>query len=188
LLALLGLGASFGATALLFLVATVLPGAPTRGAKPTETRTSDAPEEDRRQSNTQAEPIEGLRCVLRDPAIRSLLLIVLGTNLAVMGPLYDGGAVLADSRLRDAGAFGTLVASAGVGSLIGIVSVGSVGGFRRQGPIELASPGLLAFIVAAIAFVPNLAIAVAVAIAIGATNSLLGVVTISWLQERAEPG
>jgi hypothetical protein len=91
LLALLGLGASFGATALLFLVATVLFGALARGAKPTEIRTSDAPEEDRGLSNTRAELIEGLRYVLRDPVIRSLLLIVLGTNLAMMGPLCVGG-------------------------------------------------------------------------------------------------
>jgi hypothetical protein len=101
LLGLLGLGASFGAT-LLFLVATVSFGALARGAKPTETRTNDAPEEDRGQSNTRAELIEGLRYVLRDPVIRSLLLIVLGTNLAMigsLGPLYVGVAVLAESCL-----------------------------------------------------------------------------------------
>jgi len=46
----------------------------------------------------------------------------------------------------------------------------------------------LGFIVAAIAFVPNLAVAVAAAIAISATASFLGVIKISWLQERAEPG
>ena len=46
---------------------------------------------------------------------------------------------------------------------------------------------MLGIIVAAIAFVPNLAVAVVVATAIGATASFLGVITISWLQERAEP-
>lgn len=66
-------------------------GALARGAKPTEIRTSDAPEEDRGLSNRRAELIEGLRYVLRDPVIRSLLLIVLGTNLAMMGPLCVGG-------------------------------------------------------------------------------------------------
>jgi hypothetical protein len=71
--------------------------------------------------------------------------------------------------------------------LIGIVSAGSVGGFRRRGLIELSLTGVLGIIVAAIAFVPNLTVAVAVATAIGATASFPGVITISWLQERAEP-
>ena len=188
LLTLLGLGASFGATALLFVVATALFGALARVARPIGTPADDAPEEGRGRGSTREEFIEGLRYVLRDPVIRSLLLIVLGTNLAIMGPLYVGGAVLAESRLGGAGAFGSVVAAAGVGSLIGIVGAGSVRRFRRRGLIELSLTGVLGIVVAAIAFVPNLAVAVALAIAIGGTASFLGVITISWLQERAEPG
>jgi hypothetical protein len=81
-----------------------------------------------------------------------------------------------------------LVASAGVGALIGIAGAGSVRRFRRRGLIELGLTALLGVIVGAIAFVPNLLIAVALATAIGATASFLGVITISWLQERAQPG
>ena len=132
--------------------------------------------------------VEGMRYVWHDGVIRSLLLILLGTNLAMMGPLYVGGAVLAEARLGGAGAFGTLVGAAGVGSLIGVVAAGSVGTFRRRGLIELALTGLLGITVGAIAFVPNLLAAVALATAIGATASFLGVITISWLQERTEPG
>lgn len=188
LLALLGLGASFGATALLFLIAAALFGALARAVKSTETRADNTQEDEEGEpSSTRAELIEGLRYVMRDPVIRSLLLIVLGTNVAMMGPLYVGGAVLAELRLGGAGAFGTLVAAAGVGSLIGIIGAGSVRGIRRRGPIELSLTGVLGIIVAAIAFVPNLAVAVALATAIGATASFLGVITISWLQERTEP-
>jgi hypothetical protein len=186
-LALLGLGASFGATTVLFLVATGLFGALARAAKPTRTQARDVPEEERGRSNTRAELMEGARYVLRDPVIRSLLLIVLGTNLAMMGPLYVGGAVLSESRLGGAGAFGTLVAAAGVGSLIGIVGAGSITNFRRRGLIELSLTGLLGIVVAAIAFVPNLAVALVIATAIGGTASFLGIITISWLQERTEP-
>jgi predicted MFS family arabinose efflux permease len=188
LLALAGLGTSFGATALLFLVATALFGTLARGANQVAGLAENTPEQEREQSTTRDELVEGLRYVVRDPVIRSLLLIVLGTNLAMMGPLYVGGAVLAELRLGGAGAFGTLVAAAGAGSLIGIVSAGSVRRFRRRGFIELALTGVLGIIVASIAFVPNLAFAVPLAIAIGATASFLGVITISWLQERAEPG
>ena len=187
LLALLGLGASFGATSVLFLIATALFGAVARVAKPSGAEVSDVPEEDKGQSGARIEFSEGIRYVWRDGIIRSLLLILLCTNLAMMGPLYVGGAVLAESRLGGAGAFGTLVGAAGVGALIGIVGAGSVSRFRRRGLIELGLTSLLGVIVGAIAFVPNLAAAIALAIAIGATSSFLGVVTVSWLQERTEP-
>jgi MFS family permease len=155
LLALVGLGASFGATALLFLVATALFGALVRAAKPGGAPVDDASEEDGRRGNAREEFVEGVRYVLRDPVIRSLLLIVPGTNLAMMGPLYVGGAVLAEARLGGAGAFGILVSAAGVGSLIGIVGAGSVRRFRRRGLIELSLTGMLGIVVAVIAFVPN---------------------------------
>jgi MFS family permease len=186
-LALAGLGASFGATALLFLVATAilvtLALAASQVAGPAEN-----PHGEGEQSTTRDELVEGLRYVARDPVVRTLMLVVLGTNLAMMGPLYVGGAVLAELRLGGAGAFGTLVAAAGAGALIGIVGAGSVRRFRRRGLIELSLTGVLGIIVASIAFVPNLVVAVPLAVAIGATASFLGVITISWLQERAEPG
>ena len=187
LLALLGLGASFGATAVLFLIATALFGAVARAAKSSGPQASDVPEEDKGQSGARIEFSEGISYVWRDGVIRSLLLILLCTNLAMMGPLYVGGAVLAESRLGGAGAFATLVGAAGAGALIGVVGAGSVSRFRRRGLIELGLTGLLGIIVGAIAFVPNLVAAVALAISIGATSSFLGVITISWLQERAEP-
>jgi MFS family permease len=145
-------------------------------------------ETDGAQSRALGSFVEGINYVWRDGVIRSLLMILLGTNLAMMGPLYVGGAVLAESRLGGAGAFGVLVASAGVGALIGIMVAGSVSRFRRRGLIELGLTGLLGVIVGAIAFVPNLLTAVVLATAIGATASFLGVITISWLQERAQPG
>ncbi len=186
LLALLGLGASFGATAVLFAVAAVLFGAITRASKPAGVVAGE--ETKGEQSRALGSFVEGMSYVWRDGVIRSLLIILLGTNLAMMGPLYVGGAILAESRLGGAGAFGVLVGSAGVGSLIGIVGAGSVRRFRRRGLIELGLTGLLGVIVGAIAFVPNLPAAVVLATAIGATASFLGVITVSWLQERAQPG
>jgi hypothetical protein len=91
-------------------------------------------------------------------------------------------------RLGGAGAFGTVVAAAGIGSLIGIVSAGQVGGFRRRGLIELSLTGVLGLSSQGSPSYRTWPIAVATATAIGATVSFLGVITISWLQERAEPG
>src|SRR5919107_4750793 len=114
LLAVVGLGASFGATAVLFAIATALFVAISRASKPGGSAADE--ETDSAQSRALGSFVEGLSYVRHDGVIRSLLMILLGTNLAMMGPLYVGGAVLAESRLGGAGAFGVLVASAGVGS------------------------------------------------------------------------
>ena len=137
LLALLGLGARFGASAVLFLIATALFGAVAQAAKPSGSQASDVPEEDKGQGGTRIEFSEGIRYVWRDGVIRSLLLILLCTNLAMMGALYVSGAVLAEARLGGAGAFGTLVGPRESGALIGVVGAGSVSRFRRRGLIEL---------------------------------------------------
>ena len=63
--------------------------------------------------------------------------------------------------------------------MIGIVSARSVRVFKRRGLIELSLTGVLGIIVASIAFVKNLTVAVPLAIAIGATASFLGLITIS---------
>jgi len=133
-----------------------------------------------------AELREGARYAWGDPVIRAILLILAGTNLAMVGPLYVGGATLAEARLGGAGAFATLVAFAGAGSLAGAALAGSVGRFGRRGLLVLALTAAEALIVGAIAFVPDLPAAVALAFGIGAAGSFLGVVNISWLQERSE--
>jgi hypothetical protein len=72
--------------------------------------------------------------------------------------------------------------------LVGVVGAGSISAFRRRGLVMLGSTGLLGIIVAAIAFVPNLATAIALAAALGVAASFLGIVNVTWLQERSEPG
>ncbi len=189
LVVLLGLGASFGANALLFLVATAMFGAVARTAK-RSTGGTEPDAEDARDAGwtgAVAELREGARYAWRDPVIRAVMLILAGTNLAMVGPLYVGGATLAEARLGGAGAFATLVAFAGAGSLAGAALAGSFGRFGRRGLLVLALTAAEALIVGAIAFVPNLPVAAALAFGIGAAGSFLGVVNISWLQERSEP-
>ena len=197
--AFMGLGSGLALIALVFLAAaaTFAPIVRTTGARTLEdvasipapgSKSNPDGEEQESSRGALADLLVGIRYAWRDPIIRTILLILVGINAAMMGPLYVGGATLAESRLGGVGAFGTLVAAAGAGSLIGIICAGSVRRFRRRGLIELSLTGLLGFIVASIAFVPNLAAAVALAAAIGATASFLAVINVSWLQERAEPG
>ena len=56
--------------------------------------------------------------------IRALLLILVGINVAMGGPLYVGEATLPEALLGGAGVFATLVAVAGAGSLAGAAAAG----------------------------------------------------------------
>ena len=191
LISLLGLGASFGANALLFLISTAMFGAVARTANRSSGGAGMVPDTERTRgagwTGAVAELREGARYAWGDPVIRAIMLILAGTNLAMVGPLYVGGATLAEARLGGAGAFATLVAFAGAGSLAGAALAGSVGRFGRRGLLVLALTAAEALIVGAIAFVPSLPAAAALAFGIGAAGSFLGVVNISWLQERSEP-
>ena len=91
-----------------------------------------------------------------DPVIRALLLILVGINVAMVGPLYVGEATLPEALLGGAGTFATLVAVAKAGSLAGAAAAGSAGGLRRRGLFVFALTPALGVIVDSIAFVPNL--------------------------------
>lgn len=116
------------------------------------------------------------------------MLILVGINLSMAGPIYVGGSLLAEARLGGAGAFGTLVAVAGVGSLIGATAAGSVERIRRRGLVELAATAAIGVGVGSLAFVPNLPVAGLLAAFIGMAASFLAVMNISWLQERSGTG
>ena len=192
MISLLGLGASFGANALLFLIATAVFAPVARITKRSTGETDQSGTEtadpgDAGGTGAVAELLEGARYAWGDPVIRALLLILVGINVAMVGPLYVGGATLAETRLGGAGAFAALVAFAGAGSLVGAAIAGSVGNLRRRGLIVLALTAALGVIVGSVAFVPNLPAAAALALGIGGAAGFLGVVNISWLQERSEP-
>lgn len=189
LLAVFGLWINLGTNAILFFVAAAIlatvrrpRGSLADGAR-AETEGST-----REDTGALAELVEGARYAWNDPVIRTIMLILIGINLAMAGPIYVGGSMLAEDRLGGAGTFATLVALGGVGSLVGAVAAGSSERVPRRGFIELACTAALGVGVAGLAFAPNLLVAGTLAVLLGATASFLAVVNISWLQERSEPG
>jgi hypothetical protein len=190
LLAVFGLWISLGSNAVLFFVAAIVFAAVARSS-PTASKaaegagTEEAIQEE--ETGTLTSLVQGARYAWNDPVIRTILLILIGINLAMAGPIYVGGSILAETRLGGAGAFATLVAVGGVGSLVGAMAAGSRARIRRRGLVELgctAAPGIG---VGGLAFSPNLFVADALAALIGMTASFLAVINISWLQERSEP-
>lgn len=115
------------------------------------------------------------------------MLVLVGINLAMAGPVYVGGSLLAEARLGGAGAFGTLIAVAGVGALVGAAGAGSLGRVRRRGLVELGATAVIGVGVGGLAFAPNLLVVGLLAALVGMTASFMAVMNISWLQERSEP-
>lgn len=189
MLALFGVWINLGANAVLFLVSALIFATVTRAGSPTvRASTADEVNENRKNTGTASALLEGVRYAWRDPVIRTVTLILVGINLAMAGPIYVGGSILAENRLGGAGAFGTLIAVGGAGSLFGALIAGFTERIRRRGLVELVLTAVMGIGVGCLAFVPNLLVASLLAMMIGMTASFMAVVNISWLQERSEPG
>lgn len=190
-LALFGLWVNLGVNAVLFLISALILFSITRAVSvrsrvPDRTDETDVGREEEKTDALSA-LTAGVRHAWADPVSRTIMLILVGINLAMAGPIYVGGSLLAEARLGGSGAFGTLVAVAGVGALIGAIVAGSVERVRRRGLVELASTAAIGVGVGGLAFAPNLPVASLLAAFIGMAASFLGVINISWLQERSDP-
>lgn len=190
ILALFSVWINLGANTVLFLISASIFAAVTRSTSTAET-TSENVETDEadgdEKSGTLSALAEGVRYAWGDPVIRTLMFILVGINLSMAGPIYVGGSLLAETRLGGAGAFGTLIAVAGIGSLVGAIVAGSIERIRRRGLVELAFTAMIGLGVGGFAFAPGLLAAGFLATLIGMTASFLAVVNISWLQERSAP-
>lgn len=187
-LAVYGLWFNLGTNTVLFLISALTFAAVPRTRSTPAGTTATEVETGERTPGTLTSIARGVRYAWEDPVIRTIMLILVGINLAMAGPIYVGGSLLAEARLGGAGAFGTLVATGGVGALVGAATAGTIGRIRRRGLVELASTAVMGLGVAALAFVYSLPVAAVLAALVGMTASFLAVMNISWLQERSEPG
>ena len=178
----LGLGATFAGFTLMFLATSVLVFTVARGAR----KRPDA-EGAQNPSAPGGGILDGLRYAWRDPLLRTMLFVLAAINLAAIGPMIVGGAVLAEERLGGAGSLGVLFSAFGGGSLVGLLVAGAAGRPRRRGATMLGATALIGLGLGALGFVPGLVSACAAAVAMGVGAGYLGVVLVSWLQERAEP-
>ena len=178
----LGLGATFAGFALMFLATSALVFTVARGAR----KRPDA-EGVQNPSAPGGGILDGLCYAWRDPLLRTMLFVLAAINLAAIGPMIVGGAVLAEERLGGAGSLGVLFSAFGGGSLVGLLVAGAAGRPRRRGATMLGATALIGLGLGALGFVPGLVSACAAAVAMGVGAGYLGVVLVSWLQERAEP-
>lgn len=128
----------------------------------------------------------GLRYVVADRAIATVMLVSLVLNFALTGPAAVGIPWLAELRYHaGAAGLGVLVAGWAIGGLFGTLAAGNVR-LDRPGGIVLVGLAVAGITVAAAGVAPTLPVATAAfavgGLAVGFTN----IVVISWLQARVE--
>lgn len=164
----LGLGATFASLALMFLATSAVVFTVARGnAKPPAAAgpsVGDAvPATTVPPSAPDGAILDGLRYAWGDPLIRTMLFVLAALNLAAIGPMIVGGAVLAEERFGGTGFLGVLFSAFGGGSLVGLLVAGAFGRQRRRGATMLGATGLLGLGLGSLGFVPGLLLACAAA-------------------------
>jgi MFS family permease len=203
--ALFGLGAVFGVNALMFATAAILFGLVASGTRRATGTTSgaQAPSEgpSRQEQRALADSerslgssrgpvagvLEGIRYAWRDPLLRTMLFALALLGFCTSGPLRVGGAMLAETRLGGAEAFGILLSTFGAGSLVGLVAAGSLVRTGRRGLNLIAGTAALGLGLGTLGFASNLFLAIALVLGMGVGAGYLGVVLMAWLQERTKP-
>lgn len=204
--ALFGLGVVFGVNAMMFATAAVLFGlvaGHTRRATETGPETKAAPsggplrQREEEPAGTEASPegpkgprvgiMEGIAYAWCDPLLRTMLFALALLSFSTSGPLRVGGAMLAQTRLGGAEAFGVLLSAFGAGSLIGLVAAGSLVRTGRRGLDLIAGTAALGLCLGALGFAHSLFLATTLVLGMGAGAGYMGIVLMAWLQERSKP-
>lgn len=129
----------------------------------------------------------GLVYVLRDPALRTMLLALFIVDSALSGPISVGLATLARERLGGAASLGALSAVFAAGTLLGNLAGGTLGQRRRLGMLLALVMAAIGAGVMAIAAAFGLLVAAGIMFAIGVLAAFAQVLFLAWLQRRTTP-
>jgi len=129
---------------------------------------------------------EGLRYVVGDSALRSLIMLMAALNFCVSGPVSVGLATMAKFRFASATAFGTLLSCFSGGALAGMVLAGMVKRPPRRGLLLVGISFLMGFGLLAVGLSYRMApIAITLAL-MGVGAGFVNVQISSWMQGRVD--
>jgi MFS family permease len=130
---------------------------------------------------------EGLRYTLREPAIRSLIIIIAAVEFACAGPFTVGLASLANSRFTGGSkAFGIMLSTLGGGFLLGTLIAGLIKK-SRMGTAILFAAVVLGSGLVLLGIAPSLLWACVLLAIMATTGGCLQVLNAVWFQTRSNP-
>ncbi|WP_369270431.1 MFS transporter [Streptomyces sp. R11] len=179
-----GLGVALGGTAAAFGLAGLLFAAslPLLIAL----RVGKQPEDDARaRGSAWSDLTGGLRHIRGHRVLRPLIVVIALSDLGFVGPLNVGLTLLADERGWGAGGVGWVLAGFGTGAGAASLFLTTRGRVPRAGLVLSVSGVVGAVAIGFLAFVPNAATAVAVALSIGLISGLNGVLCGALLQAES---
>jgi MFS family permease len=128
--------------------------------------------------------LEGWRYVMKDPPMRSLMFLIIVLNLCVGGPFTIGLAVISKQRYGSAAAFGMLLSSLAVGSLLGSLLPALIKFHYRRGLIVLSFGAVIGAEMIAMGLLHSFIIIMVLLAILGFGSGLTAVCFQSWLQAR----
>ena len=175
-----GAAAAFGVAALLFAVSLPLLIALRVGRRPGE--------DGQPVHSAWRELRDGLGHIRRNPVLARLVVVVALSDLGFVGPLNVGLTLLADERGWGASGMGWVLAGFGAGAGAVSLLLTVRGRVPRAGLVLSVTIAAGAVTIAALAYVPTVAAAVGVALAVGLLAGLGGALCGALLQTESDPG
>ena len=130
--------------------------------------------------------LDGLHYVWRDRAMRAVMILMMGVNLFIMGPIIVGLAALAKFRFGSPTAFGVLISCWSGGALIGVIVAGILKQRTHRGWTMAISSAIVALGIAAIGALSREVSIGALLVATGMVAGHNNIVLISWFQGRVD--
>ena len=128
---------------------------------------------------------EGIAFTLRDPRLRTVVILDPAVNFCYAGPFTVGFATLAEQVLRGGSAtLGVLNGSLAGGAMLGTLAGGAMGGRPRVGLLVAALAGWLGAGMAVLGLVHSTPAVVATVLAMGFAIGFQGVFGLSWIQRN----
>ncbi|WP_244181430.1 MFS transporter [Streptomyces curacoi] len=174
-----GTAAAFGLAGLLFAASLPLLVAVRVGKHPAD--------DTRARGGAWSDLTGGLRYIRGHRVLRPLIVVIALSDLGFVGPLNVGLTLLADERGWGAGGIGWVLAGFGTGAGAASLLLTARGRVPRAGLVLSLSGVVSAVAIAALAQVPQVGAAVAVALSIGLVSGLNGVLCGALLQAESDP-
>ncbi|MEU3478667.1 MFS transporter [Streptomyces sp. NPDC033754] len=175
-----GSAAAFGTAGLLFALS--LPLLLTLRLRPLPTD-----EGARERTSALQDLTDGLRYIRRHRVLGPLMIVVALSDLGFVGPLNVGLALLSDLRGWGAAGIGWVLAGFGTGAGAASLLLTVRGRVPRAGFVLSWTIALGAVSIAALAYVPQLPVAVAVSVAVGLLAGLSGALCGALTQTECDP-